>query len=480
MTIVSKVKRRWTAGISHLAVLVVLILPAPLIAQTLFETPYPVPARTPDARSSIGEGWFFKDKVLSRQASPAPYPDTLILVGSYETPGKARDVWVDYPLAYLASDHIGVEVIDISDPTNPVLVNTIDTPGQAFDILAQDTLVYVADDYSGFQILNNASVLGGYDTPRICRGIFVQDTFAYVADYDTFRVFDVSDASSPVPISAVALDPLDGATRGIFVDGSYAYIADEFGDGTPGGLLRIVDISDPGAPVGAGSYKDTVYYFYPYNVYVSGSVAYIANYWNELSIVDVSDPGNTLELSYALPPVESWGFAWDVKVRDSSAYVANYDGGLWVVDVSNPVSPQTAAIHDTPGLASGVFVDSFHIYVADYYSLLIFEQTPKGVEEVTHESRTGDIRLIQNEPNPFAVSTVIAYELSGASHVSLRVYDLAGRLVRVLVDEKREPGLHRFLWDGKDGSGRDVPSGLYLYRLQAGSCRLTRSLVVLR
>jgi hypothetical protein len=481
MTIVSRVKRGWADGISYLVLLVVLVLSVPLIAQTPFETRHPDRATTQDSRSSIGEAWFLKDKVISRQASPAPYPDTLILVGSYETPGKARDVWVDYPLAYLASDHIGVEVIDVSDPTNPVLINTIDTPGQAFDIMAQDTLVYVADDYSGFQILNNTGIVGGYDTPRIARGVYVQDSFAYVADYESLIVFDVSNPSAPAYVSSIILDSFgESATRGILVDGAYAYIADEFGDGLPGGLIWIVDVSNPLTPTIAATYKDTAFYFYPYNIDVKDSVAYIANYWNELWIVDVSNPLTPQFLSFATPPSESWGFAWDVKVSGSRAYVANYDGGLWVIDVSDPLSPQTAAIYSTPGLGSGVFVDSPFVYVADYYSLLIFELGPNGIWEEHHQIQTTGPRLMQNEPNPFNLSTEIRYQVSGPSHVSLEVYDVAGRPIRVLVNEKMEAGSHRVVWDGEDVSGADVPSGVYFCRLKVGAFEATRKMTVLR
>jgi hypothetical protein len=469
MTTVSKVKRGWTDGISHLALLVVLILPVPLIAQTPFETPYPVPARAPDARSSIGEGWFLKDKVIPRQASPAPYPDTLILVGTYETPGKARDVWVEYPLAYLAGDHIGVEVIDVSDPTNPILVNTIDTPGQAFDIMAQDTLVCVADDYSGFQILNGTGIVGGYDTPRICRGVLVQDTFAYVADYDSLLVLNVSDPAAPWAVGSITLGS-EPRFEAVFVQGSYAYVVDLF-------AVYIIDVSDPSHPQYAGEYSDSVYWFIPYNVYVINNLAYVANYFNELFIIDVSNPANPFRVSFAYPPT---GYAWDVKVIGNYAYVANWDGGLWAVDVSDPANPQTAAVYDTPDLCGGVFADSNYIYVADHYSLLIFERTPNGIAESYPLSPMGRLRLTQNSPNPFCGLTTIRYELPAPARVHIRIHDSAGRLTNELVDKESESGVHSIVWDGKDLSGEHAPSGVYFCRLSSGSRVESRKMVLLR
>ena len=66
---------------------------------------------------------------------------------------------------------------------------------------------------------------------------------------------------------------------------------------------------------------------------------------------------------------------------------------------------------------------------------------------------------------------------AGAARVSIRVYDIRGALVRVLFDGTREPGSHVVFWDGTDETGRRVPSGIYLYRMNAGGTVLTRKMV---
>ncbi|MFB0517049.1 MAG: FlgD immunoglobulin-like domain containing protein [Candidatus Neomarinimicrobiota bacterium] len=73
--------------------------------------------------------------------------------------------------------------------------------------------------------------------------------------------------------------------------------------------------------------------------------------------------------------------------------------------------------------------------------------------------------LKQNHPNPFNPATTILYELPHASEVSLIVYDLLGREVATLVDGYQEPGYYQALWDGRDQTGRSVPSGVYIARL---------------
>jgi len=90
--------------------------------------------------------------------------------------------------------------------------------------------------------------------------------------------------------------------------------------------------------------------------------------------------------------------------------------------------------------------------------------------------------LSQNTPNPFNPSTTINYSVpEGASViVSLKVYDIRGRLVRTLADGSREPGTHTVLWDGTDESGQQASSGIYIYRLRAGDFVQTRKMVLLK
>jgi len=83
--------------------------------------------------------------------------------------------------------------------------------------------------------------------------------------------------------------------------------------------------------------------------------------------------------------------------------------------------------------------------------------------------------LEQNYPNPFNPSTTITFELPKASMVRLTVYDMLGREVAVIVNERRDAGVHEVRFDG---SG--LSSGVYLYRLQAGEFVRTLKSVLLQ
>lgn len=75
--------------------------------------------------------------------------------------------------------------------------------------------------------------------------------------------------------------------------------------------------------------------------------------------------------------------------------------------------------------------------------------------------------LQQNYPNPFNPETVIPFQIAEESQVTLRIFNTLGQQVSVLVDARMLPGSYTLQWDGRDESGRAVPSGTYLYRLEA-------------
>ncbi|MBD3374501.1 T9SS type A sorting domain-containing protein [candidate division KSB1 bacterium] len=88
--------------------------------------------------------------------------------------------------------------------------------------------------------------------------------------------------------------------------------------------------------------------------------------------------------------------------------------------------------------------------------------------------------LYQNHPNPFNPSTTIRFEVPERSHVTLRIFDVLGKQVKVLVDREIEPGLHTVVWDGHAGDDSDVASGIYFYVMQAGAFVHTRKAIYLR
>jgi hypothetical protein len=90
-----------------------------------------------------------------------------------------------------------------------------------------------------------------------------------------------------------------------------------------------------------------------------------------------------------------------------------------------------------------------------------------------------EFSLAQNYPNPFNPSTLIGYQLPVACDVVLKVFDLLGREVAVLVDEYKEAGYHEVEFQSAVGN-RLYASGIYYYQLKAGSFIETKKMILIR
>jgi aminopeptidase N len=88
--------------------------------------------------------------------------------------------------------------------------------------------------------------------------------------------------------------------------------------------------------------------------------------------------------------------------------------------------------------------------------------------------------LEQNRPNPFNPATTIHFVLPAKTHATLRIFDVAGRLVATVLSQELPIGQHRTVWDGKNAKGEAVASGVYFYRLSAGGRTATKKMVLLR
>jgi uncharacterized repeat protein (TIGR02543 family) len=105
---------------------------------------------------------------------------------------------------------------------------------------------------------------------------------------------------------------------------------------------------------------------------------------------------------------------------------------------------------------------------------------PVGVVEPTLEPITYDTVFDWSRPNPFATETELRFTLAQPTHVTLSIYDVAGRLVGRLLDEERGAGQHTVIWSGRDAEGRALPAGVYFSQLVAGDYVRARKLVLVR
>ncbi|MCK9995193.1 MAG: T9SS type A sorting domain-containing protein [Candidatus Krumholzibacteria bacterium] len=110
------------------------------------------------------------------------------------------------------------------------------------------------------------------------------------------------------------------------------------------------------------------------------------------------------------------------------------------------------------------------------YAVLCIEQVT-GVIPMPLPDATS---LEQNYPNPFNPNTTIALRLKTGGFVNISIFNAAGKLVAVLIDESRPAGAYAAVWNGKSENGTPAASGVYFYRLTAGNYIETRKMILLK
>ncbi|PIU45097.1 MAG: hypothetical protein COS95_05520, partial [Ignavibacteriales bacterium CG07_land_8_20_14_0_80_59_12] len=164
------------------------------------------------------------------------------------------------------------------------------------------------------------------------------------------------------------------------------------------------------------------------------------------------------------------------------------------VDLSAPFDPLKVyyfndVLNDTTYSVAGGQIQSFSVMLAPWRASVmllsdsVYRFTLTGVQQPTSTPVPQSLSLFENYPNPFNPTTTIVFDIpegSSAGGVSLRVFDLLGRHVALLADGPLAPGRHSVVWNGRDAGGRELPTGVYFYRLTGGGKTLSRRMMIAR
>jgi hypothetical protein len=148
----------------------------------------------------------------------------------------------------------------------------------------------------------------------------------------------------------------------------------------------------------------------------------------------------------------------------------------------HPATTIRGTIYKIPGSADTskpywtyIYNDSVNsqnqVFVIDGITCTII---PLGIGQISNEAPQS-FSLLQNFPNPFNPSTVISFEVAIKSKVTLKIFDLAGKEVEILVNAELFPGIYHFEFDGSK-----YTSGLYLYTLEANGFMQTKKMVLIK
>jgi len=457
-------------------------------------TSYFVPARASNTTVLLdaNDGEF--TRTISKSVVVNPRKTSNVSTGKVFGPGYLYEGWFGaYRVRKFASQywaHLvnGYVTLDFGSATLPP-TSFYGLMGGAFHV-ASPGLIFSANGRSGIGvgITNGIDVFNSitsYDPDGITNEladsmaieVYATDNRMYFS-YGSLglRVCDITNPVTPAPVQIIT----NGHQWTNFVvEGAKLFALH------PDRFLSVTDITNPNGAVSAGTHS---FSWTPTLVSVSGPKMVIAN-GDTLELYDVSNTGVIAPHAKWFPSKEVRSDNCVTSIALSGNYlVAGTYEGTYVYDVSNIDAPAVIAKWLTGVLQGRVFYDGNRLLVStsDRYGsdspVRPYPMIELRIPNVTGVDRTGadvsgplSYELSQNYPNPFNPSTTIEYSIPMQSHVTMNVFDILGREVAALVNEKKEAGRYSVKWDATR-----IPSGIYFYRLQAGAFSNTKKLVMLK
>ena len=451
---------------------------------------------------------------------------------------RAVDIALDptLPLAYMASGAAGLEIVKIADPSAPVVVSSIPLPGQASAVtVAEPNLIAVARrgltgagitffevSYDSTFGTVTAIARGSIDNPAVLdpRGLAARDKVLFVAD-EILGVRSIDFSNPDVPTAPGV--PSGAPARDLDLTGGQMLVA------TTTRGLQIVDVTDPRTPVLRGEFATPPLL----GVTHSGSSAVLFTGVDGAIVVDIANPSSP----FARGPIPVPGTARDgVWVGDTLLVAASLGLERFLVSPGPVAVPALNVALDAASALPRAIISWAPITLPGVAGLNLYrdlgtgagtttppsgrlvnqELMPPGATSTVDDSLTAgadhryrleafftdgsSVKVAEGTlfvssaakvgrvyPNPFRPKSGVAsisYRVSSAGSsqkVTLRVFDLAGRLVgETSSTAPAGGGFGVVSWDGKDARGRLATDGIYFLRVTGAGLEDSRVITLLR
>jgi len=333
-------------------------------------------------------------------------PTSPTLRGSYNTPGSAKGVFVVGNMAYVADWVGGFHIIDAGNPSSPRLRSSIQIPGllgQAcypFDVFVVNNRAYIVDGWklAIYDVTNPdaPAPLGSYpiyDSRTLC----VTNNRAYVGHAGTNGGIEIIDVTKPTSPTLLGRWISGRLPRGVYVSNNLAYVANEDRG------LAILDVGTATTPTLRGTYYPTT----PYStedVVASGTLVFLAlgarYYANDhcgFDMFNVANPAQPVFLS----SYETVGTAEAVRIVGTKAYIAGGWNDLQIVDLSDPKRPTLMGFYNNPGASSE------HIFVSGNRAYLSYHLDRLLIVDVTNPKQPSLLARHYGYYWPFVISNQV-------------------------------------------------------------------------
>jgi hypothetical protein len=286
--------------------------------------------------------------------------------------------------------------------------------------------------------------------------------------YYDVHLISVANPTKPKYITSITM-PQTMVVENIFLKDTLLFVNGDYGG------VKIYNISSPSLP----KLLWEKYYNSCEASCVSGNILFISDY-STIHAFDISQPSNPVELgSYSLDRRIT-----GINVKDSLAFVSVFsngyyaDNGMVILDLRNYNSMKEIMRANTPGFSNSIFANNQYIFLTDYEDgLYIFERKNivTNISRLTGNQIPSRYELFQNYPNPFNPKTTIKFSIPKNVYVTLKIYNTLGQELTELLSQEMFAGTFTIDWDASK-----YASGVYFYRLQAGSFSETKKLIILK
>ena len=338
----------------------------------------------------------------------SPLPDSVRFVGSYINGSDIRshNLSIDTATGYAyigKQNYTGFRVVNLADPENPEDVITV-SASNIHDVYARNDTVYVAEGYS-----------------------------------HSFSIFDLSDKENPQLLARVDV-PNPGYVHNIWPtdDGTHIMTTEE----TTGKTVKMWNIEDMENIQLVGEYLGSN--SYAHNTHIMGEFAYLSHYSAGVTVVDISDPTNLIE-------------------------VAQYDTYPFN-DIPDPAGSGCWGVY--PFTQNGMV---FASNLEGDLTILQFTENNTSVIEGELLQVPNHIVIHQNYPNPFNPMTTIEFSLPQTDFVTMKVFNLVGEEITTLFNNELSIGNHSIQWNGSD-----QPSGVYFFQIKSRNSIHNKKMVLLK